>query len=390
MSGDFKSQSLRYSKALLEDVIPFWERFSIDEENGGYFTCLDRGGGVYDTDKFIWLQARQAWMFSMLYNRLERRPHWLEIAETGIRFLIDHGRSSSGNFYFSTTNTGTPLIQPYNIFSDCFAAMAFSQFSKATGDGFIADLAIKTYGNIGSRRENPKGVWNKSTGNRALKDFALPMIMSNLVLEMEHLLPKDEVEHTIEQCVYQVMNVFYRPENGLIYEYVSDQGKFVDCFEGRLINPGHGIEAMGFMLDIGIRNNNKDLINQAIRNMVALLDFGWDRQHQGLFYFLDANGHPPLQLEWDQKLWWVHLEALVALSKAMQLTNDEDILDWYQRVYDYTWHHFPDPEYGEWFGYLSRQGEPHLTLKGGKWKGCFHVPRALFQCWQTLNSIAVK
>jgi N-acylglucosamine 2-epimerase len=211
------------------------------------------------------------------------------------------------------------------------------------------------------------------------------MIMSNLVLEMEYLLPKAEVEETIEQCVHEVMTMFYRPENGLIYEYVSPEGKFLDCFEGRLINPGHGIEAMGFMLDIGARRKDTDLINQAVRNIVALLDFGWDPHHQGLFYFLDAEGHPPYQLEWDQKLWWVHLEALVALLKAVELTNDEFVIKWYQKVYDYTWNHFPDPEYGEWFGYLNRQGNPHLTLKGGKWKGCFHLPRALFQCWQVLN-----
>jgi len=58
-----------YRDALLEDVMPFWEQHSVDWERGGYFTCLDREGKVYDTDKFIWLQARQVWTFSMLYER---------------------------------------------------------------------------------------------------------------------------------------------------------------------------------------------------------------------------------------------------------------------------------------------------------------------------------
>lgn len=44
----------------------------------------------------------------------------------------------------------------------------------------------------------------------------------------------------------------------------------------------------------------------------------------------------------------------------------------------YTWQHFPDSLSGlEWFGYLNRQGEILLPLKGGKWKGCFHLPRGL-------------
>jgi N-acylglucosamine 2-epimerase len=386
MSQHFKSHAHRCGEALLENIIPFWENYSIDEQNGGYFTCLDRAGNVYDTDKFIWLQARQAWIFSRLYNGVENHDRWLRIAESGIRFLIDHAMSDNGSFYFSTTCKGTPLIEPYNIFSDCFAAMAFSQYAKACGDQKISDLAKRTYRNIGSRKQNPKGIWNKSTGNRPIRDFALPMILSNLVLEMEHLLPKDEVEETIDHCIHEVLTVFHNPDNGLIHEYVSPDGRFLDTFEGRLINPGHAIEAMGFMLDLGARRKDKDLISQATDHMISLLEFGWDEQHQGIFYFLDAKGNPPYQLEWDQKLWWVHLEALAALSKALKLSDNATIVEWYERVYDYTWSRFPDPEYGEWFGYLNRQGVPHLTLKGGKWKGCFHVPRALLQCWQSLSN----
>lgn len=76
-----------YRDNLLEDVIPFWEEHSIDRDKGGYFTCLDRAGNVFDTDKFIWLQARQVWTFSMLYRKVEQRPAWLEIARHGADFL---------------------------------------------------------------------------------------------------------------------------------------------------------------------------------------------------------------------------------------------------------------------------------------------------------------
>ncbi len=56
-------------------------------------------------------------------------------------------------------------------------------------------------------------------------------------------------------------------------------------------------------------------------------------------------------------------------------------------MHAYTWNHFKDPEYPEWWGYLNRQGEVLLDLKGGKWKGCFHVPRGLYQCWTILDKI---
>lgn len=250
-----------YKESLLNNVIPFWEKHSLDTQFGGYFTCLDRNGSIYDTDKFIWLQGRQAWMFSYLYNHLEPKKEWLEIAKLGINFLIEHGQDDQGNFFFSTTREGKPLVQPYNIFSDCFAAMAFGQYAKATGDQNIRELAKNTYFNILDRRDNPKGQYEKSTGNRPLKSFSLPMILSNLVLELEDVLPVEEVDKTIDFSVNEVMKVFLQKDNGLIYEFLNPDGTPNDSFEGRLINPGHGLEAMWFMIDIAVRRNDKDLIN---------------------------------------------------------------------------------------------------------------------------------
>jgi N-acylglucosamine 2-epimerase len=378
-----------YKESLFNNVIPFWEKHSLDTKFGGYYTCLDRKGAIYDTDKFIWLQGRQAWMFSYLYNNVEQKEEWLKIAKLGVDFLIQHGMDANGNFYFSTTREGTPLVQAYNIFSDCFAAMAFGQYAKATGDKKIQELAKKTYFNILDRKDNPKGIYEKGMGTRSLKSFSLPMILSNLVLELEEVLPEQEVEKTIDFSVNEVMNVFLQKDNGLIYEFLNHDGSQNDSFEGRLINPGHGLEAMWFMMDIAVRRNDKDLIKKATDTILNILDFGWDKKHGGIFYFLDVKGHPPQQLEWDQKLWWVHLEALVALSKAYYHTKNPEILEWYVKVHEYAWNHFPDKEYGEWFGYLNRQGEPHLQLKGGKWKGCFHVPRGLYQCWRTFEKIEV-
>lgn len=376
-----------YINSLLDDVLPFWERHSPDIENGGYFTCLDQEGRVYDTDKFVWLQGRQVWTFSSMYNQVEQRASWLEVAKNGAEFLKQHAMDAEGNFYFSLNQEGQPLVQPYNIFSDCFAAMAFSQYAKAAKDEEYATLARKTYRNILSRSNAPKGKYEKSTGARPLKNFALPMILSNLVLELEDHLEPDEVEETLDHSINEVMEVFLQQESGLIRESVLPDGSTHDSFDGRLINPGHGIEAMWFMIDIGVRRNDADLIRRATDTIIRTLEYAWDVEHGGIFYFMDADGHPPQQLEWDQKLWWVHLESLVALAKAYEHTKDERAWEWYQRVHDYTWAHFPDPTNGEWFGYLNRRGDPLLTLKGGKWKGCFHVPRALWQCARSFKNM---
>lgn len=385
---DFKKLASLYRDELLDNVLPFWMNNSIDRECGGYFTCLNREGKIFDTDKFIWLQGRQVWMFSMLYNKVERRQEWLDIAIHGGEFLKKYGHDGNFNWYFSLNREGKPLVEPYNIFSYTFAAMAFGQLSLATGNSEYADIARKTFEIILSKTDNPKGRWNKAyPGTRNLKGFALPMILCNLSLEIEHLIEKSFLEKTIETCVHEVMEVFYRPELGLIVENVAEDGSLSDSFEGRVLNPGHAIEAMWFIMDLGKRLNRTKLITSANEIALNTLEYGWDKEYEGIFYFMDRLGHPVQQLEWDQKLWWVHMETLITLLKGYQMTGSEKNLKWFDIVHKYTWGHFKDDEFGEWFGYLNRRGEILLPLKGGKWKGCFHVPRGLYQCWKILESL---
>ena len=386
---DWSALGQRFRDDLLKDVIPFWERHSLDEVHGGYFTCLDRDGTVFDTDKFLWLQARQVWLFSMLYNRLEQRPAWLGIATHGAAFLRTHGMDADGNWYFSVDREGHPLIHPYNIFSDCFAAMAFSQYALATDDEESRDLAERTYRNVLRRQSDPKGRWNKVVpGTRPLKGLAMPMILANLSIELTWQLDEQTREDAIDHCIAEVFGPFHNEATGLLHECVTPDGDKPDCFDGRLINPGHGIEAMWFLMDIAERRGDEALIERATETMLRILDFGWDDEHGGIFYFLDADGRPPQQLEWNQKLWWVHLETMVALLMSYRLTGRRECQQQFERVSDWALARFPDPEFGEWYGYLDRRGEVLLPLKGGKWKGCFHVPRGLYLCMQECERLA--
>ena len=396
--ASFSDLAQLYKSELLDRVVPFWLNKSQDTEFGGYFTSLDRDGSVYDTDKFIWLQGREVWMFSKLYNTVEPRQEWLDAALQGAEFLKKYGHDGNLNWYFALDREGHPLVEPYNIFSYTFAVIAFGQLSIALASAGqqerseeYASIAKRTFDIVLSKTDNPKGKWSKaSPGARAMKTFDLPMILCNVALEIEPLLEPAFLQKAIDECLHEVMDVFYRPELGLIVEALGKDGNLVDSFDGRKLNPGHAIEAMWFVMDLGKRLNRPELIQKAVDICLAEVEYGWDKEFDGVFYFMDRLGKPRHELEFDQKLWWVHLETLISLIKGYQLTSDQRCLDWFRRVHDYTWSHFRDAEYPAWYGYLNRQGEVLLPLKGGKWKGCFHVPRGLLNVWKILEDLATR
>lgn len=388
---DFKKLAKQYKGELFDKVLPFWLNNSLDKEYGGYFTCLERDGSVFDTDKFMWLQGREVWMFSMLYNKVEKRQEWLDAAILGAEFMKKYGHDGNLDWYFSVTREGDPIVEPYNIFSYTFATMAFGQLAIATGNKEYEEIAKKTFEKVLKRADNPKDKWNKlHPGTRPMKNFALPMILCNLALEIEPLIDPEFLRNAIENSINCTLE-FIRPElGGLVVENIGADGKLVDSMDGRHMNPGHSIESMWFLMDLGKRLNRPELIEKAKDTALRMVEYGWDKKYDGIFYFMDLKGHPTQELEWDQKLWWVHIETLITMIKGYRLTGDKRCLEWFNRVHDYVWSHFADPEYPEWFGYLNRRGEVLLTLKGGKWKGCFHVPRGLYQVWQVLEELAAE
>lgn len=388
---DFGKLAKLYSKTLLEDVVPFWEKYSVDWDCGGYFSCLDRQGNTFDTDKFMWMQCRQIWAFSLLYNEVEKKDQWLKIAKNGVDFLKKHGTDDDGNWYFSLDRKGNPLVQPYNLYSDMDAGIGFTQYFIATGDESAREVALKSHRNVVKRKDNPKGSYSKAyPGTRPLRELGMTGAILITTLEMESLLPADVFNETINTCIDEIFNFSLNEERNLLFEYTAPDGSHPDCSEGRLIVPGHSIEAMWYVMEAAKRCGDRDLINKALDIALSTAEFGWDDEFGGFFYFLDSEGRPPVQLEWDRKLWWVHLEPLITFVMGYALTGRPEAWQWFEKIHEYTWLKFPDPQYGEWWGYLDRSGKPFLELKGGKWKGCFHLPRALYQCRQILAQLAQK
>jgi len=377
-----------YHDTLIHDVIPFWEANCPDREYGAYFTCLERDGSVYDTEKFMWMQWRIVWMFCELYCKLERNENWLHIAESGYRFLAKYGKDEQSRYYFALARDGRPTMAPYSVFSECFAVMGASAYYRATGDESAKAEALRAFDEYLRRENCPKGEWTKEApGRDPMRSLGFYMMKANLYVVLEECLGDTSFQQELLETINIMLDVFWNEERQVMFENVHLDGRFdLYSMSGRHLNPGHAIEAMWFVMNAASKMGKQDVVRRACDIVLAELEFGWDTEYGGIYYFMDVLGKPHVELQWDMKLWWVHNEALIATAMAYKLTGRHEFAEWFERIHEWTWSHFPDSEHGEWFGYLDRCGRVTNTLKGGKWKGFFHLPRMLLVCSQLLGN----
>lgn len=383
-----------YRNELFDSVIPFWLNHSIDREHGGYFSCLERNGTVFDTDKFAWMQGREIWMFAKLCSAYGTRPEWLAAAKAGVDFMRQHGRAPNGDFYFALDRRGNPLTAPYNIFSDCFMCVALAEYARVSGDSQAAQEAQDIYHRIQQRKDNPKGIWTKAiAGTRSMGAMGFPMIQMMMARELRGLIDEETILRIVRENLALFFDRHVDRERKCVFERVPmGGGRNFDNMEGRLLNPGHALEILWFVMDIAhTMLNDQAMVEDLADIMLWCIERGWDKQYGGIFYYQDYLGYPTEKLESTMKLWWVHNEAIIAMLLATRLTGSALHEDWFKRLHAYSFEHFSDRAGGgEWYGYLDRRGEPVFGLKGGKWKGFFHLPRMLMVCEQLLAQMEAE
>jgi N-acylglucosamine 2-epimerase len=379
----------RYRDELLNSVIPFWMRHSLDREHGGYFTCLDREGAVYDTRKYVWMQGRQVWTLSRLYNTVERRPEWLAAARSGLEFLRRNALDAQGRVYFSLTREGLPAgcqRKPYAAF---FLVLALSEYYRATGDEACLTEAIALYERVQEWIARPALLDRPAPGGgRPMRQLADLMVIGSMSLELNAARPDAGYLETMRRMTAAVFEHYDAGHQVLLENIAPDGSSLRDTPEGRQVCPGDALEVAWFVLHMleatGAAESSPEFV-KTLQVIEGSLEFGWDGEYGGLYYFMDIDRRPPLMLEWNMKLWWSHTEALYALVLAYLKTGDQKWQRWLERVDEYTFRVFADPKFGEWFGYCDRRGEVVLNSKGGSYKGCFHVPRFLMLASQRIE-----
>ncbi len=378
-----------YRAELLERVVPFWLQHAVDWDHGGILTCISDEGRVLSEDKYMWSQLRAIWTFSALYNKLEPRQEWLDVARHIFDFVKRYGRDEQGQWVFCVDKSGRILQGATSIYADGFALYGLTELARATGDQEVVDLAVETYENVQSRLAHP-GSYQTAPFEMPEngKAHAISMIFSLVFNELGHYLDDQAVIEASLVHAREVMDVYLRPDRKLLYEFVRQDNTLIDTPQGRSIVPGHAIESMWFMIHIYRRAGDEARIRQAIEAIRWHLEFGWDDEYGGIFHALDAEGGSPWWRFADAKLWWPHTETLYATLLAYEFSRELWCLDWFERVHDYAFQRYPVPGYGEWTQKLDRHGDRFTDTVALPVKDPFHLPRALIYCIQVLGRLA--
>jgi len=375
-----------YREGLLDDTMPFWATHAVDREHGGFYNCLDRDGSLLSTDKPVWALGRFIWMLSTLYSTVEQKPEWLELAEHGVAFMRKHAFDDDGRMFYSLTCDGRPLRKRRYLFTETFGMVALAAYARAAGETEAADEARKLFDLVARHLTTPGLLDPKGyPETRETKGLAVPMIMIVSSQVLRDTIDAPGCDAWINRCIEEIESDFLRPEFRAVLETVGPGGEFIDDFDGRMVCPGHSIEAAWFILhEAKHRGCDARLLELGLKILDWSWRQGWDDEFGGLLYYRDARGLPCTEYWHELKFWWPHNEAIIATLLAYQLTGDSRYATWHRLVHDWAHAHFPDPKFGEWFGYLRRDGQVSTQLKGNMWKGPFHLPRMQWYCWQLL------
>ena len=367
-----------YKEDMLTDIMPFWMKHGLDKVHGGVYTCIDRKGELMDSTKSVWFQGRFAFTCCFAYNHIERKQEWLDAAKCTLGFIEKHCFDNDRRMYFEVMADGTPLRKRRYVFSESFAAIAMAEYALATGNQTYAQKALDIFKDMRRFLNTPGILEPKYLPTVEMQGHSITMIMINVASRIKKVISDPELDRQIDESLHALKTYFIHPEFKALLETVGPNGEFIDTINGRTINPGHCIETSWFLFDVAHdRGNDKELIDLGLQIFDWSWEWGWDKEYGGIINFRDCRNLPAQDYSQDMKFWWPQTESIIATLYAYKLTKDEKYLQMHRQISEWTYAHFPDHEYGEWYGYLHRDGSVAQPAKGNLFKGPFHIPRMM-------------
>jgi N-acylglucosamine 2-epimerase len=374
-------------KQLLDDVVPFWLKYGANQKDGALNTCIRDDGQTVSGDRYMLSQCRGLWTFSALYNRMDRRPEFLTVAQGIYNYLKVHGRDEHGSWLYRRDRTANAVEGSVSIFPAGFAIYGLAEYFLATKDEAAVALAIETYDSVKADALAWSG--NKllyPLPNSELVAHSVFMVYGLALLELALVTGEKRILEEAKQIGEVIFSKFINPKSELMYEYIPLSRIQEEDPLSHVIIPGHAVESMWFLVRLFNATGQEARIDQLLAIIQTHLEIGWDQEFGGFFLAIDDRGCAPHWREWDSKPWWIVTEVLLALTLCFQETEENWCMEWYKKVQRYAYGIYPERTHGEWRQKLNRKGIPANSDNGLPVKDPFHLPRSLILGLEALRS----
>lgn len=365
-----------YSDALNKEVIPYWLKHAKDE-SGAINNCIAEDGSLLSKDRYIWSQGRALWTFSAMYNRIEKKQEYLDMADGLFGYLSKIGRNPDRTWNYLYDESGKMLEGDISIYVDGFVLAGMTEYYIATGNEEAKAIALEIYEETYKRIHTP-GSFRVAPYviPEGMKTHGVNMVFSFFYTNLARATGREDIREAGHKLAMEVLDSFYVEEKDAVLEFVNLDGSFSDTPEGRTCVPGHVIECMWFLINIFEEAGETEHIAKCCRLIRRHIELALDEEQGGLRLALDIDGKEPVF--WGKptyKPWWVQIETLVATAYAYKHTKDKWFQKMHERICEFAFSNYPNG-YGDWYNWLDWEGKPAETAALPV-KDPFHLPRGL-------------
>lgn len=402
---------------LRDELLPYWAERGEDKEHGGFLTYFDRNGKLTgETMKTLVGQTRMIFTFSSLHRANFGDGLFLQKAERGLDFLLDHFWDRDHWGWFWTTEQDGRVINPSKImYGQCFAIYALSEYAMASGDHRGLEWATKTYEAVhhlatdvahGGYYEFQERDWTPKRpgeygGDRKSFDIHMHMMESHTNLFEATGLPI--YRRRVEEIVKLIFDRIIHPEYGtgqaqflldwtptrqILFRDVWGSDRDAEDPDGRPLDNtsfGHNTE-FAWLLRHTLQILGQD--EAPYRDpMRCIYDHchthGIDWEKGGVFC---EGGHAGGVRE-SNKEFWQQAEALVGFLDAYLMFEDAKYIDAYENIHRFVMDHVINHKVGEWYPLFDRDNNRLWDYMGHAWKINYHTVRSMVQCEKRLSKI---
>jgi mannobiose 2-epimerase len=392
----------RVEAELLSDILPFWLKYAIDEEYGGF-----RGQIANDLTinphaaKGIILNARILWTFSKAFSTYGD-PVYLDAARRAYEYLVRFFWDNEfGGVYWMVDYQGNPFDTKKRIYGQAFTVYALAEYYHATGDAEILARALRLVEVIEASGHDPANGgyfetyerdWTLAVDQRLSEvdqDEKKSMNTHLHLLEAYAALLRNHEHSTVRLRLRELIEVFLNhivdPKTHHFLLFFDEEWRT----QSDKVSFGHDIEGSWLLCEAAEILGDTALLESVravgLSMAQAVYDQGLDTDG-GLLYEAGPTG-----IIDSDKHWWPQAEAIVGFLNAHELSGRQYFRDAAERSWAFIEEHIIDREHGEWFWLVSKDGVPAAERdKVGPWKCPYHNSRACFETMERLDAHGVQ